>query len=541
MRKFGKLLWQISACCLALCLLHGRTAGAQADSPGWQSAAARKPFMTAEETRVFMKRLASFVCENHMKKDPSSPQLGMIYEYFWVSKKGTQQQWIQGEALDTMHDGAWFAAAMVNASRATGDPFYRDILVKWQLPFYLKMLTHSDELFTSERNDGRPGDDRGWRTSKEWLLQGKERGFVPYWWDDGASVSLDMLNRRDNDEHVNFAGRNELDGKPNPEKKLHGYSHGCSNHMAQDLAVMLQQAWLLLHDSTDAVERKLAAETAEASRNLQECRERHGSGNIPMVKAALAVTMDNAGLRAALPDYTWKTVSTGRSDYRRALFTFKPGEKMTLPGFADDQQYRYYIAIARNGRLPEPAAFWLVYDAFTLPMLYRLYCDDIPAPPGINVFDLHPYTFIDGKPADYRSECKGPFKRPRPVGSRFGPQNMVVSGLALQTLKTYPGLWDLAKQQITVTNFFPSASVDDVRTSLEKELGGGLRTWEAVFDHYGYIPTCIGGGSVVPGATWDELSDTGGYAHLVSACAQWLFYLEGRNDWDEQHLPPLEK
>ncbi len=152
-----------------------------------------KPPMTVDETRVFMKRLAKFVLENHMKRDAKSPQSGMIYEYFWVERKGQVDQFIQGEALDTMHDGAWFAAALVHAYRATGDRFYKEFLTQWVLPFYLKMLNHGDELFTSERNDGQPGDDRGWRGSKEWLLQGREKGFVPYWWDDGGSVSLDML------------------------------------------------------------------------------------------------------------------------------------------------------------------------------------------------------------------------------------------------------------------------------------------------------------------------------------------------------------
>jgi hypothetical protein len=172
--------------CVAAC-------AAETQPPPWTSAAARKPPLTVAEARDFMKRLATFVVEHHMKREENSPQRGMIYEYYWVAKKGTPRQWIQGEALDTMHDGAWFAAAMAAAARATGDPFYREVLVKWQLPFYLKMLNRGDELFTSERNDGRPGDDRGWRVSKEWLLQDREKGFVPYWWDDGASVSLDMI------------------------------------------------------------------------------------------------------------------------------------------------------------------------------------------------------------------------------------------------------------------------------------------------------------------------------------------------------------
>lgn len=514
---------------LALLVLN---VSAQTNTSAWSREAASKKPMTVAETRDFMKRLASYVADNHLKKDPASPQRGMVYEYFWVAKKGTYQQWIQGEGLDTMHDGAWFAVAMVNASRATGEVFYRDMLIKWQLPFYLKMLNHSDELFTSERNDGRPGDDRGWKGSKEWLLQGREKGFVPYWWDDGASVSLEMLNRRDKDEHVNFAGRNEWGSKPNPEKRLSGYSHGSSSHMAQDLAVMLQQAWLLVRESDP----NLALEIAQAANNLQECRTRHGAPAIPAVRAALATTHSDSIMLATLPGISWKTVAAGRSDYRRALFAYKPGEKVTVPGFADDQQYRYYVSIAREGNLIEPAAFWLVYDALTLPMLYRMYCDDEPAPSGINVFDLHPYTFIDGKPVDYRSQRKGPGGKPRPAGSRFGPQNMVVCGWGLQALEAYPDLWEKAQRQITVSNFFPLVSGKDVKIALEKELGQGLRTWEAIFNHYGYIPTALGGGTVIPGSSWDEFSDTGGYAHLISSCAQWIFYLEGKKDWEQQQL-----
>ena len=274
--------WWSSLLIVIAALGGGARGGLPDRDPAWTDAH-QKPPMTADETRAFIKRLATFVFDNHLKKTEGSPQRGMTYEYFHVARKGRHDQFIQGEGLDTMHDGAWFAVAMVNASRATGDPLYKEILTRWQLPFYLKMLNCCDELFTSDRNDGRPGDDRGWRISKEWLLQGHEKGFVPYWWDDGGSVSLDMLARKDKDDHVNFAGRNELAGQPNPERLLNGYSHGSSNHMAQDLAVMLQQSWLLLHRSDTPEDRVLAAEIVEAAKNLQGCRARHGSPNIPAV------------------------------------------------------------------------------------------------------------------------------------------------------------------------------------------------------------------------------------------------------------------
>jgi hypothetical protein len=179
----------------------------------------------------------------------------------------------------------------------------------------------------------------------------------------------------------------------------------------------------------------------------------------------------------------------------------------------------------------------LTYDALTLPKLYEAYSDDSPVPPGINVFDLHPYKSVNGKPADYRSQRKGPFGGPRPVGSRFGPQNMVVCGWALQALRNDPGLWETARRRIDKPHFFPDGASAGVVAALERELAGGLRTWEAIFEVKGYIPTGLGAGNCGAGFSWDELSDTGGYAHLISAASQWLLYLDGRNDWQLHQVP----
>jgi hypothetical protein len=513
-----------------------------AEEPAWTNAERRQP-MTADESKAFMRRLTQYVLDHHLRKDEASAQRGIIYEYFWVKKKGTPQQWIQGEALDTMHDGAWFAIAMANAYRATGDVFYKEVLTKWQLPFYLKMLNESDHLFTSERNDARLENQDTWKTSKEWLLQGREKGFVPYWWDDGGSVSLDML--RKNDGAAFYPCRNELAGRPNPEARLSGYSLGSSNHLAQDLGAMLEVTWLLFRDSKDPAEAKLAAAIAEAARNLQECRARHGAASIPAVLAACALANGDAALTKRIPDETWKSVLSHKNHYRNAFFDFKPGQKVTLPGFADDQQYRYYSALARRGTLAEPMAWKTVYDALTERFGFERYYDDAPRPAGINRFDLYPFGAVNGKLEHKRSERKGPFKGPVPIGSRMGPQNMICCGWALQALDAYPRLWSKAKREAENENLDVPRLTDGadamaepaVRSLLRHELGGGLRTWEAIFDAYGYIPTGIGCQTTVAGARWDEFSDTGGYAHLISAASQWVLVLEGKKDWVEHRLP----
>ncbi len=523
--------WRRLTAALVLPLaLVASVAAAELDrDPAWAGAFKTGP-LKADETKAFMKQLAEYVVAHHMKRT-NSPQRGHIYEYLHVAKAGQPDQFIEGEALDSMHDAAWFGIAMVHAFRTTGDPFYKEVLTEWQLPFYLKMLNHSDEIFTAERDDG---IDVGWNQGREWLLQGREKGFVPYWWDDGASISLEMVVRKT--EHLNFPGRNDLSGQANPGKRLVGYSLGSSNHLAQDLGILIEQAWLLLHESAESADRKLSGELAEAARNLAECRARHGSPNIPAVMAAVAVTTGDPAVRTRLPDTTWKSVETGRSDYRHALFDYKPGEQVRVPTFCDDQEFSYYAGVARAGALSAPLAFRLAYDAFTLPKLYRLYSDDSEVPPGIGVFE-YPYFFVEGKPADYRSERKGPANRPRPIGSRFGPQNMVVTGWALQALKLNPGLWDAARQQITKPNFFPPETAAEVTAGLERELGAGLRTWQALFKAKGYIPTGLGAQGTGAGFGWDDISDTGGYAHLISAAAQWLLFLEGKTDWETQRVP----
>jgi hypothetical protein len=83
-----------------------------------------------------------------------------------------------------------------------------------------------------------------------------------------------------------------------------------------------------------------------------------------------------------------------------------------------------------------------------------------------------------------------------------------------------------------VRNFYLASPEAQAKEWLERELGRGLRVWDAVFRQYGYIPTHIG-----RNAFWDGLSDSGGYAHLISAGAEWLMYMDGRNDWEVHRVP----
>jgi len=117
----------------------------------------------------FMRDLTDFVYAHHVVTDAQRPVYGMTYE-FW---HGGRQ--IQEFGLDTMHDGAWWASAMVTAHRADPDGPYLERIQTYQVPFYANMLNHSDRLFPRMR--GR-GQDRK-------PLREPVKGWVPRGWDDG--------------------------------------------------------------------------------------------------------------------------------------------------------------------------------------------------------------------------------------------------------------------------------------------------------------------------------------------------------------------
>lgn len=620
--------------------------------------------LSKDEVRSFMKKLATFVAEKHMRTSRDSMQHGMTYEYRDMRREKSPGCFVQGEALDTMHDGAWFGAAMVNASLATGDPLYRDLLEKNVLPFYCRMLNHSDKIFSNKLNHARPSAQQTWSGQKEWLLQDGEKGFVPYWWDDGGSVSLER--QRDKNQLPAFPSFDQFvkDEKPNPEFVLSGYSLGSSNHLAQDLGVLLQLSWLYYREYKGMDGDCFRSELSDAAQNLQASRMRH-HGHIPMCDAPAALVLSDPAFMRLVPDASALGPALLNNHYRQALEAAVSEKKYPTPAFADDQQYKYYAALARHGKLPKATAFKLVYDALTEPRLYHYYSDDAKVAAGMNRFDLHPINFTNGRPADYRSDKKGPLGKPRPMGSRFGPQNMIQCALALQAFAQFPDLWDssidalfkgiprvnihdplvdpeknvpvkiklgshdlyleasqyslgikvilpVAMKKITImqandpkrhgcdliikedgklearnfegtslkgkfsatlegnnrvivcvipttidksqapwmnsielekytikmgeeqVEFILASRQVDVVKWLEREIAGGILNWRGIFATKGFIPT-----GIETGADWDHYSDTGGYAHLISACAQYLNHLDGKKDWEVLRLPVL--
>ncbi len=592
------------------------------------------------ELKAFARQLTQYVLDHHLKTDPDSRQVGMVYEYYDVDR----DLWIQGEALDTMHDGAWFANALVQMYRATGDAYYLEPLKQYVLPFYQNVLIHSDALFTDLTD--------AWSSGVKWEDPRPEKGFCPYWWDDGASVSLEQ-KRRETGQPA-YPATDNLAGQPNPDMRLDGYSHGTSNHMAQDLAVMLGMYWLLTRDE----------QTALAARYLDQSRRRH-HGIVHPVSIAAAASNNSldelrqlAGWRAG---FEWKEP---HGEYYDALFK---GQERQAPGFLDGLSYGYHSSILLQRYRPFSPAYarHFLYAIYTDILLRDLWYDDAPPTPGIARFDLSVMPLKDGRFELYHSD--GP---DYPVGSRMGPMMVWASAIGLQLLREFPTAWDdptaaqdggfsvpmlrqprpvthdgwtadmprartvggaalslastprqldlvlwnlqdgvriaveplppaagqaahiavtpdgtvsasnaagetllcesrsqrraagrdvwvrlpytVAKGQTpwlngvedgrlllrvgdeTVPLHFHS-STDTVRAALQQELADGLRAWQQVFEEWGYIPT----GWYPPREkrSWGAMSDTGGYAHLLTAIAAYLDLQAGRPSW--KHVTAL--
>lgn len=603
-----------------------------------------------EEVIKWMKELAEYVEKNHLKKKENSPQFGMVYEYVNTKKIGQLGQWVQGEALDTMHDGAWFTASICQAYRATGDKYYFNLLSSYLIPFYTKVLNNSDTLFKDGLDPEKIAPSKSKSDLEHKYLGGK--GFCPYWWDDGDSQSIEGINQGiHGSECVDYF---LLNNQPNPENRLWGFSLGCSNHMAQDLAVMLIETYLLTKKP----------EVLLAATYLQEDRSKRNYPYIPVIVAS--ASFKDETLLGKIVDYSSKLEPSGW--YYNILYNYEKDRTYSAPSFADDDEYIFYSNIIKyRGKVQEGLAFLIIYRAFTNPFLFRYWWDIGNVEHGLNVFDLSGMIKIkNGKCLKYRSD----FKEGMWYGSRMGPQNLKVTGWALQLIDSFPGIWEkrykekfkddilvrfkegfkvdcekeefysesinieglkinfgadrrnlyiygekekdndefilfskpdgggnwvkvkigkeidienlkgekvineyklngnkfeiripyqICKEQkefLTgvehgrysckvgdkIVNLYFMSSERDVKEELLKELTEGIITWKKIFKEKGYIPTGIGSSSIsspVVKCAWEDLSDTGGYAHLIGACSQYLFYLERKKYWEELKISEI--
>jgi len=87
----------------------------------------------------------------------------------------------------------------------------------------------------------------------------------------------------------------------------------------------------------------------------------------------------------------------------------------------------------------------------------------------------------------------------------------------------------------TLRNFYMLSTEEQVKEALHHELVEGLKSWRQVFREKGFIPVAIGKANIwtLGGTRVNQISDSGGYAHLLKAAAQYLLYQQGKCDWDK--------
>lgn len=482
-------------------------------------AAAADAAWSRQELAGFMRQLAGYVADHHMRRD-NSPMRGMVYEFY---EPATKQQG-HGGGLDTMHDGAWFANACILAYRATGDEFYLGVLRDWIMPFYVKMLNRSDTLFPER--DGAFSDGQMLPAERAAAC----KGFVPYWWDDGHGVNFDARARKMTTAELQgkWGFTHTLPDRGDRSGKCSGYSHGTSNHMALNLFPMLANWWLLTRDP----------EVAEAIRHLHEQRIHQFKMDLPFLAIADAVAHGDDkkafGIAGGYDNAPWPP----ESPLYKAMVQ---KTRLQLPPFLDDPAGRYYSSATAN-RVGPGTAKRLAQMTYDCIVLADLWYGDKRRPRGLAVSaDSRKKIWIeDGKLGSLAGEVPDVL-----VGSRMGPQTLWACAQSLQLLRAFPDAWTgcwKGKYTPPLAGW-SEPPLKDVTARLQAELDEGLRFWQEQMKTVGYIlPDWPVGGKKPEATYWyDRTSETGGYAHLIAACADYAMLLDGKNDWELAHTVRLPK
>ncbi|MCX6906748.1 MAG: hypothetical protein NTY01_01760, partial [Verrucomicrobia bacterium] len=353
-----------------------------------------------QELTGFMRQLAGYVVDHHMRRD-NSPMRGKVYEFY---DPATRQQGYGG-GWDTMHDGAFFANACILAYRATGDEFYLQTVRDWILPFYVRMANNSDTLFpdrTAAFSDGQ-------KLPAERATAVK--GFIPYWWDDGHGVNFDAIAQKMTIRQLLRDTSTITNDPDNKEGILAGYSHGSSNHMAINMFPMWANGWLLTRDPA----------VAEAIHHLRQSRIHMIKMDLPWLQVAdfqasgdAAQAHKFAGSFDALP---WPPT---KSVWWQTMVAKK---KTALTPFHDEAEADYYAAVIGN-RVGPGLAKRLTQFTYDVIRLHDRWYGDKPRPRGeMYGAENHPPVFIaDGKFESLAGE------RPEVLlASRLGPPNMWAS------------------------------------------------------------------------------------------------------------------
>lgn len=303
----------------------------------------------------FMRDLTYFVYAHHVITNTARQTFGMTYEFYRDGKQ------IQEFGLDTMHDGAWFMEAMIEAHRADPTGPYLALARRYQIPFYLNLLHHSDRLFPKMK----PGPE------DKLPFSSPIKGWIPRGWDDGGGYEL-------------------ATGRPHPK----GYFTS-SNHLMQVVANSLLNVWLTTRDP----------KVAEALRYIAEYKRNH-FGPITVIEFAEAVA--NAQTEK-LERYRFDGFNLNRiRPYYTGLYQ---QQSHTLGTYNDPLAWQFQQAVTLASLRSQIDPQFVVHatiDVLGNAQCMELYFDDVPYRYGLYFFEIQdvPYFTKNGKLSEYHSTGK---------------------------------------------------------------------------------------------------------------------------------------
>ncbi len=406
---------------------------------------------TRVEAASFLSAMADDVERWHLKSDPKSEQTGTLNEFVIRTKlkgdrlpetdQGQWGQWVQASLGDTYHSGAYYTAAMVQAWRATGDERYRKAAGTQMLPLIVRMARNSDTLFPEQIPTIRAG--------VKLKIERPMKGYIPFWWDDGSSVSLSKNGERIEDKQP-------IVGSPesNPDNRRFGYPKKISQHLAQSLGVMFLEAhWMQPEDK----------ELIEAVRLHQEFYAAVSPWGKMWTVAGVAgrVCENDNWLRSANAHLSPRQAALNCRTYAES----ERDKRFQAPSFADGTHYRYYADLAKHdGKLSEENALFLIANGLNHSLITEAWSDKPAFEPGLERYDRGRGTWFikNGKPVRYRSV------RDVPLGSRVGPQHLAITALALQAIREKGDVWD----QLPASDF-----PDDLIVPIDQLTEPGESAW----------------------------------------------------------------
>lgn len=356
-------------------------------------AAPREADWPRERLVQLMRDLAAEVCARHVVNDPRRAVFGMTYECW---RDGRQCQVLGGQS---MQDGAWLTEALCCAQRADPAGDYLRRARNGPLPFYLNLLSHSDQLFPDMRpnaEDPRP-------------FERPLKGWVPRGWDDGQGY------------------------EPRTGQRLAAGHDTPSNQLACDLADMLLDAWLSTRDPA----------LATAALELQGYR---GAcfGPLPTVDFAASFL---AGLTHAADAQLPSCWPAGLGAYYTGLYEQRA---VALPCHDDNLAWQYRRAVAlylQTGEFPQDFALHGLARCLAQQQVMEVCRDRTPYRYGLFGSDqAPPPTFGRGTGQLTVSEATGRWL----YGGRGCQLSWLAAGL-LPVLARQPALWQqtLARKAAT--------------------------------------------------------------------------------------------